>query len=349
MSKPQAETAKDNSSDSAKHRSRFYFHWSSFLRLVLSLGLLGFVIYLADLEEFLAAVAGLSVIYLAIFALLVYIDRALVVYKWNLLLVARNVHVPFLHLFWLYSTALLAGIVLPTTIGGDMFRVYDLKKCNVSAKISIASIIVERVLGFICMLAIAILGLGISLYLMGNNWTKLFGVTWAIAIGVLMCAGFLFIIRNEYFNAQLDKFSKKYGQYSIISKIHNVFQYCRDYRNDVAVLLKVTGFTLIRQCIPILMNILLVYAYDIQASFLELCAIIPLIVLGSRLPISMDGIGIQEGLYVVLFGLVGVSASQALLMSITFRAMAMLCTLPFGIIYLINGRSVSKLNSKPIT
>ena len=294
------------------------------------------VLYLADLEEFLEAAAGVSIIYLIGFALLVYVDRALVVYQWNLLLVARNVHVPFMHMFSLYSTAILAGVVLPTTVGGDMFRVYDLKRRNISMKTTIASIVVERVLGFVCMLAIASLGLGVSVYLMSDNWTQFVGIIWAIVISVVMCVGFILLIRNENFNSKLNDFSEINGHRWGIGKIHDLYLNCRSYRNDAAVLAKVTFFTLIRQCVPILMNVTLVYAYGIHTSFLELVAIIPLIVLGSRLPISMDGIGVQEGLYVVLFGLVGVSVSQALLMSITFRAMGMLSTLPFGIMYFFN-------------
>lgn len=329
----QVETVKDKNSNATKLRNHFKFRWASFLRLVVSLGLLGLVIYLADLEEFIAGVADVSVIYLIIIALLVYVDRALVVYKWNLLLTIRNIHVPFLHLFSLYSTVVLAGVVLPTTVGGDMFRVYDLKRLNVNVKYSIASIVVERTLGFICMLAIATIGLGIGIYLLSDSWAQFAGISWAIVISILMCAGFVFVIRNENFNQQLNSLAKIHGHRWGLGKIYNVYIQCRDYRNDVGVLLKVTIFTLIRQCVPIFMNVLLVYAYGLDASLLELFAIIPLIVLGSRLPISMDGVGVQEGLYVVLFGLVGVTASQALLMSITFRVMVTLATLPFGVVY----------------
>jgi uncharacterized protein (TIRG00374 family) len=314
------------------------FTWSSFIKLIFSLSLIGIVLYFSDLQEFIDAAEGLSSIYLFAFAILVYLDRALVVYKWNLLLVVRGVRVSFLHLFRLYSTALLAGVVLPSTVGGDMFRVYDLKKLNVSAKVTIASIVVERVLGFICMLVIAALGLGIGVYLMTDSSLRFVGIAWVLVFGLLMCAGFLVVVRSEFFNNLVDRIAEKYGERWGIGMLNEVYQRCREYRNDVAVLLKVTAYTLLRQTVPILMNILLVYAYGIEASFLELFAIIPLIVLGTRLPISLDGLGVQEGLYVVLFGLVGVSVSQALLLSLTFRVMSMLCTLPFGVMYLMSNR-----------
>lgn len=340
MHEPQSEVVGENDNGSAGRR--LAFRWSTGLKLVFSLGLLAVVVYFVDFSEFLDAVVDVSVTYLVIFALFVYLDRALVVYKWNLLLVARSVHVPFLHLFWLYSTALLSGVVLPTTVGADAFRVYDLKKRGISAKFTIASIVVERALGFISMLGIASLGLGVSIYLIEDNLLPFIGIAWGIAAGVLICAVFFLVVRSGKFNAGLDRLAAKYAHQRTISRIHEIYRNLREYRNDTGVLMQVTALTLVRQCVPIFMNILLVYAYGVQATFLELVAIIPLIVLGTRLPISMDGIGVQEGLYVVLFGLVGVSAAQALLMSVTFRAMSMLCTLPFGIIYIFHNRSLAE-------
>ena len=49
---------------------------------------------------------------------------------------------------------------------------------------------------------------------------------------------------------------------------------------------------------------LLAQALHIDVSLVELVAIIPLIVLIVRLPLSIQGFGVQEGLYVALFSLV---------------------------------------------
>ena len=64
------------------------------------------------------------------------------------------------------------------------------------------------------------------------------------------------------------------------------------------------GLTFLAQLVPVATGFLLFRALGIQVSTLELLAIIPLIILAIRLPISFDGIGIQEGLYVGLFALV---------------------------------------------
>jgi len=230
------------------------FRWSSVLKLIFSLGLISIVLYFSDFQEFVEVAADVSFIYLFVFAILVYLDRALVVYKWNLLLMVRGVQVSFSHLYRLYSTALLTGVVLPSTVGGDMFRVYDLKKQNVSVRVSIASIVVERVLGFVCMLVIAALGLGVAVYLMSDISAQFVGVVYTLAFGFLVCAGFILVVRNDAFNAQLGKLSQRYGGRWGIGMLYDVYQHCRDYRNSVAVLVKVICYTLLRQTIPILMQ-----------------------------------------------------------------------------------------------
>ena len=343
-SKAQQTLLEDSSSGSESSGKRFRL--TTIIKLFFSFGLIGIVLYFSDLEEFIQAAKNVSFIYLLAFALLIYLDRALVVYKWNLLLKVRGAHVSFVHLYLLYSTALLAGVVLPSTVGGDMFRVYDLSKHNVSARVSVASIIVERILGFMCILVIAAIGIGVAIYLISDIDGQIVSIVWTLAFGILICASFVFVIRNNAFNIQLEKLSQRFRDRKVVVFLYDIYQHCRDYRDHTKVLAKVIAYTLLRQTVPIFMNIILVYAFGLGASFLELFAIIPLIVLGVRLPISIGGIGVQEGLYVVLFGLVGVSVSQALLLSLTYRVMCILCMLPFGVLYFISGRSIEATDSK---
>jgi len=79
------------------------------------------------------------------------------------------------------------------------------------------------------------------------------------------------------------------------------------------------------------------YSLHIDLSPLELMAIIPLTMLATRLPISLDGLGVEEGIYVVLFALIGVSASEAFLLSATERVLSLICLLPWGIHFIFKG------------
>jgi hypothetical protein len=132
-----------------------------------------------------------------------------------------------------------------------------------------------------------------------------------------------------------------------VRKLHQVYVVCSEYRDDLGVLVKFTLLTFTRGMLPIAMNVLVAMAFAIPASPVELAAVVPLIVIGTRLPISLDGLGVQEGLYVVLFAMVGVAGSDALLMSLTARALGILGTLPFALAHFLQREGHAPLGSMP--
>ena len=303
--------------------------WQALVGVLLLLA----VFYFVDFDKMFSLAAGLSPEYLLIFVALVYFDRAVVVHKWNLLLHVSRVRLPFIYLFQLYSTAQLTALVLPSTVGGDMFRIYHLRKLGIGIDVSAASIMVERALGFVCMLCIAVLALGVSLYLADEQASVFAGIAGVIGAAMLFFVALYWVVRDERVNVALRELVKRVGHKFGISRVYKLYQQCRGYRKYPAVLAKVTTWTLLRQILPIFMNMVLVFAYDIEVSVLELVAIIPLLVLGGRIPVSFSSIGVQEGLYVILFGVVGVGASEAVLLSLTFRALMLLSVLPIAIVY----------------
>ena len=55
---------------------------------------------------------------------------------------------------------------------------------------------------------------------------------------------------------------------------------------------------------------------------------IPIVIFIVRIPISLDGLGIQEGLYVALFAYAGLSASESFLLSLVGRVVTLVGMLP---------------------
>lgn len=308
-------------------------HKHTVIRLAISLGLMAAVLSLVDFGELVEVASRISWTYLLPIVILILMDRVIVVYKWRLLLIVRDVHLPFLRLFWMYQAAFLAGFLLPSTVGSDAVRAYSLKELNVNAAVAIASIMVERIIGFGCMLLLAAVGVTTAVYLMGEKADNLLGFGWVIALSLCLLFVLAIMIKSESFNVRLHGIMARWEGLWLVMKMRQVYEAFRAYRHHVDVLVKVSGYTFLRQMFPIFVNVLFVYAFSIPVTILELVAIVPLVVLGLRLPISIDGLGVQEGLYVLLFGLVGISAAQALLVSMSVRVIALVCILPLGLPY----------------
>jgi glycosyltransferase 2 family protein len=308
--------------------------WSFWLKVLLSIALLGIVVYLVDFRKAVDTLVNLNPWYLLPYAALYFFDRALMAYKWNILLVVLKVQVPFLILFRSCSVAPLVGMVLPATIGGDAFRVYSLARHKISAQSVLASIIVERIIGFTASLLLAAISLGLVFYLMRDQWTHLAGLGWLLlllmtstVVALLALQG----LRRGWVRSLTARFSK----YPLVNKLYAFWARFWEFRNHKGALGVVFGWTFLEQLVPVGWNFLLVKALHIDVSFLELVAVIPLIILAIRLPISFEGIGVQEGLYVGLLALVGIPPAQALILSTATRIMNALCALPWAIHYLL--------------
>jgi hypothetical protein len=67
----------------------------------------------------------------------------------------------------------------------------------------------------------------------------------------------------------------------------------------------------------------------LEVSLVALAASLPLALLFARLPISFDGIGVFEGIFVLLMSLGGISAPQAGAVAVVSRILGAIAYLPW--------------------
>jgi uncharacterized protein (TIRG00374 family) len=119
------------------------------VKMLLSLGLIAAVIQVVDFKRAINVFVRLDPWYLLAAVVLICLDRILMAYKWNLLLRALDVRVPFRYVLQTYSVAPLSGLFLPSTVAGDLFRLYSLSRFRPNNQAVVASMVVERVMGFL--------------------------------------------------------------------------------------------------------------------------------------------------------------------------------------------------------
>jgi uncharacterized membrane protein YbhN (UPF0104 family) len=107
---------------------------------------------------------------------LMFVVQALVVVKWVVLLRARDVRAPLEHVLRAYCVGNLLSNVLPTAVGGDVYRVYRIQReANARAADVTMSVLYERATGYGAMTVLGALG---AAFYYGS-----------IAIGALALAG----------------------------------------------------------------------------------------------------------------------------------------------------------------
>jgi hypothetical protein len=267
-------------------------------------------------------------------------------FKWNILLRMVNVRLPFSLLFHVYSTLPIVGTVLPSTIGGDVYRFISLSKYKINGKNVLASMVVERVIATVATVLLALVSLGLAFYWMRGSWARSAGVAWTIGTGIgIVLVMFLVLVLSS--KLDFNRLSDHLARFSFVRKLLQVYLVSVDYLRDPRTLAIVSFWSLLVQFAPIIRSILIVRGLGIDVSLLEMLIVVPIIILATRMPISIDGLGVQEGLYVALFGLVGVSASEAFLMSTMMRVIELLAALPWGIHYLSRGRQKTLPVTRP--
>jgi uncharacterized protein (TIRG00374 family) len=306
------------------HRGRQYI-----LKLIFGLGLLAVVLLFVDVHHMVAVLGTSNPWYLVGIIVLVHFDRTLMAYKWKQLLLPVDIKIPFFPLFRIYSVAPLWGALLPSSIGADAFRLYSLSRYKVDLKAVAASMIVERTIAFAAVLLLATCSLVLMSRLLKDSWFHLIGVWSALGSAILVNTAVMGVIHPES-RRYIARLVTPLRHYPLIGKLYRVYVLCCEYRRHLRTLIVVSAWTFFEQMMPILANVLVVLSLDINVSIAALLAMTPLIVLAGRLPISLDGLGVKEGLYLVLLGWVGVSASEAFLLSTIGRVLPLLACLPWG-------------------
>jgi uncharacterized membrane protein YbhN (UPF0104 family) len=88
---------------------------------------------------------------------------------------------------------------------------------------------------------------------------------------------------------------------------------------------------------------LLAQQLKIPISYLELLVFTPISIVVTLLPISLGSLGVQEGLWAYLFGRIGLTAEQAVLLSLTFTVLGWILALPGAVILLLDSKGLKPI------
>jgi len=117
------------------------------IRIVVSLGLLGFLFYKMGPDKILGAIRGAVPLWvLCIFALMV-AEHVHATYKWLILLRHTDHDVRFWPLFKITYISGFVGMFLPGAVGIELVRMYGLAKQTSDLAMSFTSILMDRILG----------------------------------------------------------------------------------------------------------------------------------------------------------------------------------------------------------
>ena len=203
-------------------------------------------------------------------------------------------------LFSLYLIGSFFNTLLPGIIGGDAVKGYYLYKATRNGSLALASVFMDRYIGLVVLITICTLALPFGFgYFQGSR------IAWLVPLIALS-----FII------ASLLIFGLRLGQR--ITLISNFYHYFHAYRNQKHIIAKAMTLSAIVQLAGILSIYVLAHGFKQDIPFTALLVFVPLAVLFSTIPISISGLGVREGAYVVLLGLINIKPEVATAISLSW-------------------------------
>lgn len=305
-------------------------HLGLLAKLAVMGGLLAVLYRNVDFAEFRAALVGLQWAWLPLVYALLLANTAINSWKWGLLLKADGIAIPLRSLMCSHLIGTFFNLFLPSSIGGDAYRVVDVgRRAGAGAK-SFAAVFAERLMGF---LALAIWGLLFS----AIGWSRLPDkrILFLPVIVFGLMGGMVFAVVQRTWLVAVWQAFRLNRLHKLDAFLHRFLDSLAGYHADRQLIAVVFGLSLVFQMIAITTIFCISQALHWNVSFVYFCIFVPLITLGEALPISIFGIGVRDGLYVFFFAQAGVAREPALALALVYVLITIVYSLLGGALFLL--------------
>jgi uncharacterized membrane protein YbhN (UPF0104 family) len=314
------------------------------VRLAVALGLTAFILWKSDpaLVWQQAAHARPAPLLAAVF--LVVVDRTLMAWRWLWLLVpfaprsgdAGRPRVGLGAILHVFFVSTFVGTFLPASVGGDAVRAAALARLGVPMADAVASVFIDRVLGVLGVLAMAVAGLWLARHLPARP-----EVVAAVLAGLAVTAAGCAAVAAAVFSTRVAAFLIALVQRLPWARAHAagsaIVGAVQRYAAHHGLLGAVTLASIGVQVLRVLQAWCLGVGLGIDAPLSAYFAFIPIILLVMLLPITVYGLGTSQAAFVLFFAAAGVAEPAAFALSVLFVALGVVGNLPGGVLWARSG------------
>ena len=280
------------------------------LKLIISLGLIVYLLFLIDWNKAFNILKESQKIYLIIAFFLLLFGIFFASLRWHLILKDNNIKFSVIRSYKGYLRGLFYNIFMPGVVGGDVVRI-GICRFQADCKLgtATASVILERILGVFSLFVFLFLSHAIFFdkFLTGIDLRLL---RYLIIIGLLFIIFFIVLVLSRY---RLMKWLQKKDFNGLMSFVSTgIIAFCSVRMGTFLIVLFLSSLF---QSVDIFACFLFSRAIGIQLSLPIFFGIIPLVYFVTVLPVSLGGLGVREGAFVFLFSAFGVGTTEAITLS----------------------------------
>ena len=298
------------------------------IKITVSIALFVFILTRINFDDVIVNFKKMDLMYIPLIILLLITNYVVSSIRWKKLLIFRNTdHVSVKYLINLYFQGAFFNNFMPTSIGGDVFKVVKLgSKINSKAD-ALSATFMERFTGMIALVLISYYGLVNTL----GFWLDLFPQS--ITSNDLLISIVKFLLFFGFWILAIIGFVSLKFLSSKSKKLKSVYDSLILYKGENRVLFWAIITSFIVQFMAIFTQYFIFVALGVDLPLTYALFVLPVITMASFFIPSLNGVGVQDALYIQFFQTVGVSSELALSASIIYHLFRLFVSLAGGVVY----------------
>lgn len=303
----------------------------------MAVALTAYILFKSDPATIARTAASAELSWIAVAVVLVVLDRTVNAYRWVVLLQAltpgsRPALTAVIRIFFVSS---FIGNFLPS-IGGDVYRAYQLARLGVRSGEAAASVLMDRLVGVLSMVIVAAVAL---LFLRRFD---LPGVVPALVVVTALCTMAAAVVFSARVAAWMVAMVQLVQVRRAQSAAQTLMDAIRRYARHHGALAGVLALSVAVQLLRVLQAYCLGRALDLTLPMIVYFGFIPVITLVMQLPVTVAGLGTTQYAFEWMFSRAGVPSAVTFALSILFLALGTLGNLPGGVLYAFGTSETSK-------
>ena len=298
-------------------------NWKTLLKLIFTIVLLLVLGYQLDLGELFSVIGSASPRLLLVAILLQLIGTFISVLRWKIILAYFTVKISYIETLRIVFMGNFFNLFLPSAIGGDVFRAYYVCRSSRSGLSQmLTTTFLDRSAGLFALLLIGLCG---SLY---SN-ISVEGVVLS-HVFILLTVSYLLLnvaLFHDSSHRTASRLLKRLGFHTLEEKLQLIYVGLRSLIRAPGSVFTILVLSLVIQFLAVCIMWFAALSLDFGSSFGMFLIFIPLINLSIMVPITINGLGLRENLYRLLFTEFGIQDETAVALGLLQFIVSMIVAL----------------------
>ena len=267
---------------------------------------------------------------LILLATLVHVLSVLLsVFRWRTILVNFDIHIDFSPLAKITFIGFFFNLFLPSGIGGDFFRAYYLsKRKDRGMSTTLTTTVLERSAGLCALLVIGTLFASLE-----NISVEGIPLLYVFLVFITLYLLGNLMLFHSWMHRKISFFLRKRHLQQIEAKMELVYGGLSRLLGNRSSMIMAFLLSLLIQLLAVVIVWIAALAIDIHAPFGIFLIFVPLINLSIMVPLTINGIGLRESLFYLLFSQIGFPVEMAVSLSLVTFFVYLLTAIPGSILY----------------